>query len=194
MTFSELLILAFSAILVQNVILHQFLGICPFLGVSGKRSSAVGMGFAVIVVITLSSITSWLLYYYVLKPTGMQFMSTLVYILVIASLVQIIEMFLKKVIPGLYRSLGIYLPLITTNCAVLGTAKNVITRNFNFLETVIFSGAIALGFLFVIYIFSTLRSKIERGDVPKAFKGVPIALVTAGIMAMIFAKFGELNI
>ncbi|MCK9537167.1 MAG: RnfABCDGE type electron transport complex subunit A [Bacilli bacterium] len=194
MTFSELIVMAFSAILVQNVILNQFLGTCPFLGVSGKRDSAVGMGLAVIFVITLSSLTSWLLYYLILEPVGMQYMSTLVYILVIASLVQIIEMFLKKAVPGLYRSLGIYLPLITTNCAVLGTAKNVVSKGFNFLETFIFSLSTAAGFLFVIYIFSTLRSKVERGDVPKAFKGIPIALITAGIMAMIFAKFGLLNI
>ncbi|MDD4388957.1 MAG: Rnf-Nqr domain containing protein, partial [Bacilli bacterium] len=171
-----------------------FLGTCPFLGGSGKRDSAVAMGLAVIFVITLSSLTLWFLYYLILKPVGMQYMSTLVYILVIASLVQIIEMFLKKAVPGLYRSLGIYLPLITTNCAVLGTAKNVVAKGFNFLETFIFSLSTAAGFLFVIYIFSTLRSKVDRADVPKAFKGIPIALITAGIMAMIFAKFGELNI
>ncbi len=194
MTFSDLIVMAVSAILIQNVILQQFLGICPFLGVSGKRDSAVGMGLAVIVVITLASLTSWALYYLLLKPLGMQYMSTLVYILVIASLVQIVEMFLKKTIPALYRSLGIYLPLITTNCAVLGTAKNVIAKKFNVLETFVFSFATAVGFLFVIYIFSTLRSKIARGDIPKAFQGIPIALITAGILAMIFAKFGELII
>lgn len=194
MTFGGLIVLAFNAILIQNVILNQFLGICPFLGVSGKRQSAVGMGFAVIVVITLSSLVSWGLYYAILKPLGMTYMSTLVYILVIAALVQIIEMFLKKVIPSLYRALGIYLPLITTNCAVLGTAKTVIARKFNFLETLVYSFSIAVGFLFVIYIFSTLRSKIARGDIPKAFQGIPIALITAGILAMIFAKFGQLII
>lgn len=194
MTFGGLIVLAFNAILIQNVILNQFLGTCPFLGVSGKRQSAVGMGFAVIVVITLSSLVSWGLYYAILKPLGMTYMSTLVYILVIAALVQIIEMFLKKVIPSLYRALGIYLPLITTNCAVLGTAKTVIARKFNFLETLVYSFSIAVGFLFVIYIFSTLRSKIARGDIPKAFQGIPIALITAGILAMIFAKFGELII
>ncbi|HHZ18425.1 MAG TPA: Rnf-Nqr domain containing protein [Bacilli bacterium] len=194
MTFGGLIVLAFNAILIQNVILNQFLGTCPFLGVSGKRQSAVGMGFAVIVVITLSSLVSWGLYYAILKPLGMTYMSTLVYILVIAALVQIIEMFLKKVIPSLYRALGIYLPLITTNCAVLGTAKTVIARKFNFLETLVYSFSIAVGFLFVIYIFSTLRSKIARGDIPKAFQGIPIALITAGILAMIFAKFGQLII
>lgn len=194
MTFGGLIVLAFNAILIQNVILNQFLGTCPFLGVSGKRQSAVGMGFAVIVVITLSSLVSWGLYYAILKPLGMTYMSTLVYILVIAALVQIIEMFLKKVIPSLYRALGIYLPLITTNCAVLGTAKTVIARKFNFLETLVYSFSIAVGFLFVIYIFSTLRCKITRGDIPKAFQGIPIALITAGILAMIFAKFGQLII
>lgn len=191
---NNLIVLAFSAILIQNVILSQFLGTCPFLGVSNKRDSAVGMGFAIIVVIVLSSVVSWLLYEYVLTTLNMRFMSTLVFILVIASLVQIIEMFLKKVIPGLYRSLGIYLPLITTNCAVLGTAKNVVSNGFNFIQTFVYSASISVGFLFVIYVFSTLRSKIERADVPNAFKGIPIALITAGIMAMIFAKFSGLTI
>lgn len=190
----ELIVLALSAILIQNIVLSQFLGICPFLGVSNKRDSALGMGLAIIVVIVLSSVVSWLLYKYILLEFGMKFMSTLVFILVIASLVQIIEMFLKKTIPGLYRSLGIYLPLITTNCAVLGTAKNVVSKGFNFIETLVFSAAVAVGYLFVIYVFSTLRSKIDRADVPKAFKGIPIALITAGIMAMIFAKFSGLQI
>ena len=190
----DLITLAFTAIVIENVLLYRFLGVCPFLGVSRKRSSALGMGLAVIFVITISSIVSWLLYTYILVPFEMVYMRTIIFILVIASLVQSIEMFIKKISPSLYRAVGIYLPLITTNCAVLGTAKNVIAKKFNFLETFVFSFATAVGFLFVIYIFSTLRSKIARGDIPKAFQGIPIALITAGILAMIFAKFGELII
>ncbi|HEY8445008.1 MAG TPA: RnfABCDGE type electron transport complex subunit A [Bacilli bacterium] len=178
-----------GGILVENVILARFFGICPFLGVSKKRSSAVGMGFAVTFVIALSSVVSWLLYTYVLVPFEMGYMSTIVFILVIASLVQIIEMFIKKVSPSLYRALGIYLPLITTNCAVLGMATVVTTEQFTFLKTLIYSFASGLGFLLVIYIFSVIREKLERAPIPQPFKGVPIAFIIAGLMAMIFARF-----
>jgi electron transport complex protein RnfA len=169
--------------------LSRFLGVCPFLGVSSKRESAVGMGFAVVFVITLSSVVAWVLNEFILQPFEMGYMSTIVFILVIASLVQITEMFLKKVSPALYKSLGIYLPLITTNCAVLGMAKIVATPDFNLLTSFVFSFASAIGFFLVIYIFSSLREKIENGNVPAPFKGVPIALIMAGLMAMIFAKF-----
>ncbi|HEY8395272.1 MAG TPA: RnfABCDGE type electron transport complex subunit A [Bacilli bacterium] len=190
----ELIKLAFSAIIIQNVILTRFLGTCPFLGVSKKRNSAVGMGLAVVFVITLSSVVSWLLYTYILVPFDMVYMRTIIFILVIASLVQIIEMFIKKISPALYRALGIYLPLITTNCAVLGVATMVADPNYTFITALVFSFATSIGFLFVIFLFSTIREKINRADVPKAFQGVPIALITAGIMAMIFSRFGALNI
>ncbi len=189
MTLGEILTLAFSAILLQNVVLSRFLGICPFMGVSSKRDSAVGMGLAVIFVITLSSVVSWVLYTYILKPFDIVYMRTIVFILVIASLVQIIEMFIKKVSPTLYKSLGIYLPLITTNCAVLGLATIVATDEYTFLSALIYSFASAVGFLFVMYIFSTLREKMKNAPIPDGFKGVPIAMITAGIMAMIFARF-----
>lgn len=190
----DLITLAFTAIVIENVLLYRFLGVCPFLGVSRKRSSALGMGLAVIFVITISSIVSWLLYTYILVPFEMVYMRTIIFILVIALLVQIIEMFIKKISPSLYRALGIYLPLITTNCAVLGVATLVADPSYTFLTAFVFALASSIGFLFVIYLFSTLREKIERADVPKAFKGVPIALITAGIMAMIFSRFGALNI
>lgn len=189
MTLGEILTLAFSAILLQNVVLSRFLGICPFMGVSSKRDSAVGMGLAVIFVITLSSVVSWVLYTYILKPFDIVYMRTIVFILVIASLVQIIEMFIKKVSPTLYKSLGIYLPLITTNCAVLGLATIVATDEYTFLSALIYSFASAVGFLFVMYIFSTLREKMKNAPILDGFKGVPIAMITAGIMAMIFARF-----
>ncbi|MDD3348503.1 MAG: RnfABCDGE type electron transport complex subunit A [Bacilli bacterium] len=185
----EILTLAFSAILIQNVVLSRFLGICPFMGVSSKRSSAVGMGLSVVFVITLSSVISWILYNYILVAFEMIYMKTIIFILVIASLVQIIEMFVKKVSPALYKSLGIYLPLITTNCAVLGMATIVGSDEYTLLTAFVFSFASAIGFLLVMYIFSTLRERIDNGNVPRAFKGVPIALITAGIMAMVFAKF-----
>jgi electron transport complex protein RnfA len=190
----ELLSLAFSAIIIENVLLARFLGVCPFLGVSKKSDSAVGMGFAVVFVITLSSAVAWLLYTYILVPFEMVYMRTIIFILVIAALVQIIEMFIKKVSPALYRALGIYLPLITTNCAVLGMAAIVADPGYTFITALVYSFSSAVGFLFVIYLFSTIREKIARGDVPKAFQGVPIALVAAGIMAMIFSRFGALNI
>lgn len=189
MTLGEVLTLAFSAILLQNVVLSRFLGICPFMGVSGKRESSVGMGLAVIFVMTVAAVVSWLLYTFVLVEFSMVYMRTIVFILVIASLVQIIEMFIKKFSPKLYKSLGIYLPLITTNCAVLGIATIVASDDYTFLTALVYSFASGIGFLLVMYIFSTLREKMNNAPIPDAFKGVPIALVTAGIMAMIFARF-----
>jgi len=186
---TELFSWVISAILIQNVVLARFLGTCPFLGVSTKRESAVGMGLAVIFVITISSVVSWLLYMYVLVTFQMVYMRTIIFILVIASLVQIIEMFIKKVSPGLYRALGIYLPLITTNCAILGMATIVTSENFTFLKTFVYSFASGLGFLLVLYIFSSIRERLELAPIPKGFKGVPIALIIAGLMAMIFARF-----
>lgn len=190
----DIISLAISAILIENVVLYRFLGTCPLLGVSEKRESAVGMGAAVVFVITLSSSVAWLLYTYVLKPFNMVYMQTIILILVIAGLVQIIEMFIKKVSPGLYKVLGIYLPLITTNCAVLGLANMVANPKYTYIQALVFAFASSLGFLLVIYLFSTIRIRIAKADVPKAFKGVPIALITAGILAMIFSRFGALNI
>ncbi len=186
----NLLILAFSAFILENIILSQFLGICPFIGVSTKRSNALGMGMAVLFVMLISSSVTWLLYKYVLEPFDITYMRTIVFILVIASLVQMVEIFLKKVSPALYKALGIYLPLITTNCGVLGVAILNISKEHNFLEMVVYTTFIGLGFLFVIYIFSMIREKLEFSPVPKAFQGAPIALVVAAILAIIFSRFG----
>ena len=186
----NLLVLAFSAFIIENIILSQFLGICPFIGVSTKRSNALGMGLAVIFVMLISSSVTWLLYKYVLEAFSIEYMRTIVFILVIASLVQMVETFLKKVSPPLYKALGIYLPLITTNCAVLGVALININEGYNFLEMLVYTTFIGLGFLFVMYIFSMMREKIEMAPVPKAFKGAPIALLVAAILAIIFSRFG----
>ena len=188
----NLIALAFSAFIIQNIILTQFLGICPFIGVSTKRSSALGMGFAVIFVMLISSTVTWALYHFVLDALDITYMRTIVFILVIASLVQMVETFLKKVSPSLYKALGIYLPLITTNCAVLGVAVLNITNDYSFIEMIVFTGFIGLGFLFVMYIFSMIREKLDFAPVPKAFKGAPIALIVAAILAIIFTRFGGL--
>jgi len=186
----NLLVLAFSAFIIENIILSQFLGICPFLGVSTKRSNALGMGLAVIFVMLISSSVTWLLYKYVLEAFSIEYMRTIVFILVIASLVQMVETFLKKVSPPLYKALGIYLPLITTNCAVLGVAILNISKEHNFIEMLVYTTFIGLGFLFVMYIFSMIREKLDFSPVPKAFKGAPIALIVAAILAIIFSRFG----
>lgn len=186
----NLIMIAFSAFIIENIILSQFLGICPFLGVSTKRSSALGMGMAVIFVMLISSSVTWLLYKYVLEAFSITYMRTIVFILVIASLVQMVEIFLKKVSPALYKALGIYLPLITTNCAVLGVAILNISKQHNFIEMLVYTTFIGLGFLFVMYIFSMLREKLDFAPVPKAFKGAPIALIIAAILAIIFSRFG----
>ncbi|MGD9760945.1 MAG: electron transport complex protein RnfA [Candidatus Izemoplasmatales bacterium] len=186
----NLLVLAFSAFILENIILSQFLGICPFIGVSTKRSSALGMGVAVTFVMLISSSVTWLLYKYVLEAFSITYMRTIVFILVIASLVQMVEIFLKKVSPTLYKALGIYLPLITTNCGVLGVAILNISKEYNFIQMIVYTTFIGLGFLFVIYIFSMLREKLDFSPVPKAFKGAPIALVIAAILAIIFSRFG----
>lgn len=186
----ELLVLAFTAFLTENVILYNVYGICPFLGVSKKKNSAVSMGLAVTIVILISSIVTWLIYHYVLVPLEIIYLQILVFILVIASLVQIIEMFIKKVSTPLYKALGIYLPLITTNCAVLGCAKAAISYSFS--EMIVFSLFSGLGFLFVMWIFSNLREKVESAPVPKGFKGFPIALIAAAAIALIFSRIGGL--
>jgi Na+-translocating ferredoxin:NAD+ oxidoreductase subunit A len=184
----ELIALAFTMIFVNNVLLAQFLGICSFIGVSKKRSSAFGMSLSVMLVIFLAGTISWILYNLVLVPLEIPYLYLLVFILVIASLVQLLEMFLKKYIPALYKSLGIYLPLITTNCAILGVAvTGNIKATYDFTTMVVYSLAIGAGYLVVMFIFSAIREKIENLPVPAPFKGAPIALILAGFMALAFS-------
>ena len=191
MSFGEIISLAVGAILVNNVLLSQFLGICSFVGVSKKKSSALGMGIAVLFVLVLSSVVTWLLYNYVLVPFDVSFLSTIVFILVIATLVQFVEMVIKKYVPGLYKVLGIYLPLITTNCAILGVANAVnVQQNYDLITTLVYSISIGLGYILVMFIFSVLRERIETAPIPKPFRGVAIAFIIAGFMAMAFAGFG----
>ena len=182
--------IALTALLVQNVILSQFFGICPFIGVSKKTESAIGMGLAVTFVMVVSSSVSWLVYEYILVPCDMTYMRTITYILVISSLVQFVEMVVKKFSPKLYKLLGVYLPLITTNCAVLGIAVLSIDNQYNLIETIVFSLFSALGFTLVIYLFSVIRERLELAPIPEALRGVPIALITASIMSIIFMGFG----
>ncbi|MCC8019978.1 MAG: electron transport complex subunit RsxA [Rikenellaceae bacterium] len=188
----EYFFIIIGAIFVNNIILAQFLGICPFLGVSSKVGTSVGMGAAVTFVMAIASIAAYLLQYYVLIPLGIGFMQTIVFILVIASLVQMVEIILKKVSPPLYQALGVFLPLITTNCAVLGVAILLVQKEFNMLESVVFSISNAIGFTLAIVLFAGLREKLELEDLPKAMRGVPVALVTAGILAMAFMGFSGL--
>lgn len=178
------------SILTQNIVLTNFLGICPFIGTSSKEKSAVGMGLCVMLIVTVASILSFSIYHLILVPTGTTYLKTILFILVIASCVQLLEMAIRKYQPDLYRSLGIYLPLITTNCAVLGTVLLVINHSYTFMETIIFSVGSSLGFTLVIYVFSTMRERIDRSDVPSSLKGYPIALVTAAIMALLFSRYG----
>ena len=175
----ELLIIAIGSAIVNNVVLSQFLGICPFLGVSKKTETAAGMGGAVIFVITLSSFVTGLIYNYILTPLDVQYLQTIVFILVIAALVQFVEMFLKKSIPSLYESLGVYLPLITTNCAVLGVALTNVTKAYGILEGVVNGLATSVGFFIAIVIMAGIREKIEYNDIPKRFQGTAIVLITA---------------
>ena len=185
----ELLIIAVGAALVNNVVLSQFLGLCPFLGVSKKMSTAGGMGGAVIFVLTLSSLCNSLIYQFILVPTGMEYLQTIVFILVIAALVQLVEMFLKKSIPSLYKALGVYLPLITTNCAVLGVALINVQKDYSILQGTVNGFATAVGFTLAIVLMAGLREKMEHTDVPKAFQGMPIVLLTAMLMSMAFFGF-----
>ena len=175
-----------SSILIDNVVLSRFYGICPFLGVSKKVKSSLGMGLAVMFVTILATVICWPLYNYVLVPTGIPFMDTVAYILVIASLVQLVGLFIKKYSPSLYKSLGIYLPLITTNCAVLGVAQSNTDQGLTFLMSLANGVGTSIGFLAVIVVFSCIRVRLESSNVPKAFKGLPISLITAAIMAMAF--------
>ena len=184
--------LIIGAIFVNNVVLAQFLGICPFLGVSKDVKSSLGMGGAVLFVMLLATIVTWLIMTYILRPLNLEFLQTIAYILVIAGLVQMVEIVLKKIAPSLYQALGVFLPLITTNCAVLGVAILVIQKNMDFLQSVIYSASIAVGFTLALVIFAGLREQMELTGTPKGMKGVPIALVTAGILAMAFMGFNGL--
>ena len=197
----EYLIIIISAIFVNNIVLSQFLGICPFLGVSNKLSTAVGMSGAVCFVITLATLVTYLLQVYVLAPLNIGFLQTIAFILVIAALVQMVEIVLKKVSPSLYSALGIFLPLITTNCAVLGVALIVVTKEFSFggephmlnlVESLVYALSTAVGYGLAMVLFAGIRETLALNSVPKSFKGVPIALISAGIMAMAFMGFSGL--
>lgn len=188
----ELLIILVSSSLISNVVLSQFLGLCPFLGVSKKVNTAAGMGTAVIFVITLSSAVTGAIYKYVLVPLDLTYLQTIVFILVIAALVQFVEMFLKKYMKSLYQALGVYLPLITTNCAVLGIALTNVQKNYGILQGVVNGFATAVGFTISIVVLAGIREKMAYNDIPESFKGMPIVLVTAGLMAIAFCGFSGL--
>ena len=186
-----LVAIVIGAIFVNNVVLSQFLGICPFLGVSSKVETSLGMGMAVTFVMALSAVVTWALQTFVLVPFGIEYMQTIVFILVIAALVQMVEIVLKKVSPALYQALGIFLPLITTNCAVLGVAIIAVQKDFDLLTGVVYSTATALGFALALVLFAGIRERLDMEDVPSALRGVPIALITAGLLAMAFMGFAN---
>lgn len=188
----DLLVILISSSLVNNVVLSQFLGLCPFLGVSKKTNTAAGMGAAVIFVITLASAVAGVIYKFILQPFDITYLQTIVFILVIAALVQFVEMFLKKFMPGLYQALGVYLPLITTNCAVLGVALTNVQKNYGILAGVVNGFATSVGFTISIVILAGIREKMTYNDIPESFKGMPIVLVTAGLMAIAFCGFSGL--
>ncbi|MBQ5608983.1 MAG: electron transport complex subunit RsxA [Rikenellaceae bacterium] len=181
-----------GAIFVNNIVLSQFLGICPFLGVSSKVETSLGMGAAVTFVMAITAVVAWSLQKYVLAPLNIEYMQTIVFILVIAALVQMVEIVLKKVSPALYQALGIFLPLITTNCAVLGVAILLVQEQYNLLQSVVYSVSIALGFGLALVLFAGIRERLELDEMPEAFRGTPIALITAGILAMAFMGFSGL--
>ncbi|MBO5347088.1 MAG: electron transport complex subunit RsxA [Lachnospiraceae bacterium] len=188
----DLLVILISSSLVSNVVLSQFLGLCPFLGVSKKTNTAAGMGIAVIFVITLASAVAGVMYKFILVPLHIEYLQTICFILVIAALVQFVEMFLKKAMPALYEALGVYLPLITTNCAVLGVALTNVQKEYGILTGIVNGFATALGFTISIIILAGIREKIEHNDVPESFKGMPTVLLTAGLMAIAFCGFSGL--
>ena len=188
----QLIVIALGSSLISNVVLSQFLGLCPFMGVSKRVKTAAGMGGAVIFVITLASLVAGLLYKFVLEPLGITFLKTIVFILVIAALVQFVELFLKKYLKSLYKALGVFLPLITTNCAVLGVAINNVNLEHDLLTGVVNGFATSVGFAIAIIILAGIREKIEFNDIPKPFQGMPIVLVTAGLMAIAFCGFAGL--
>ena len=186
---AKLLLIVFTMVFTENYVLVQFVAICPFLGVSQKFDSCVGMSGAVIFVMTLASAATYLIYTYVMVPLGLAYLSTIIFILVIAALVQFVEMFLKKSVPSLYSALGIYLPLITTNCAVLGVALLSINERHNFIQSIIYGFGAACGFSLVLILFAAMRERLVAADVPAPFRGVSIAMVTAGLMSLAFMGF-----
>jgi len=190
----SLLSILLSAVLTENFILVKFYGICPFMGVSKKIDTALGMGMAVTFVMAISSAATWAVNTFLLIPFELEYMQTVAFILVIASIVQVVEMFLKKTIPALYKALGIFLPLITTNCAVLGAALVNVQKGYDFLQSVLFGAAGGIGFLVAIVIFASVRERTDKSDCPKCFKGFPIALITAGLIALAFMGFSGLKI
>ena len=194
MDWKNLITIAMGAVLINNFIFSQFLGICPFMGVSKSTDTASGMGLAVTFVMGLASAVCWPINHFILEPNDLVFMQTIVYILVIASLVQFIEMFLQKSMPSLYTALGVYLPLITTNCAVLGVVLQNTQNGYGFVESVAYGITGGLGFLLAIYLFAAVREKLEYSECPKAFEGFPIALVTAGLLALSFGGFSGLKL
>ena len=185
----ELVLILMAGILVENYVLQQFLGICPFLGVSKKVNQATGMGVAVIFVMLFATAATWPIYNYVLVPAGLEFLQIIVFILVIATLVQFVEIVLKRFIPSLFKALGVYLPLITTNCAVLGVAIQNITDGYNFVESMVSSLGVGLGFLLAMLLFAGVRSRVDYCPAPKAFKNLPVTLIAASIVAMAFYGF-----
>lgn len=192
--FITLFTISLNAILAENFILVKFLGICPFMGVSKKLDTSLGMGFAVVFVMALASAATWAVNEFLLVSLGLEYMQTVVFILVIAALVQFVEMFLQKVMPALYQALGIYLPLITTNCAVLGVALLNIQNGYTFLESVVYGIMGGIGFTLAIVLFSSLRERLEDCDCPKAFKGFPLALIAAGLLALSFMGFSGFKV
>lgn len=178
-----------TSLLTQNIVLTKFLGVCPFMGTSDKEKNALGMGVAVTIVVTLSSLITYLLYHYVLVPTNSTYLKNIIFILVIASLVQASDILMKRFTPRLHKALGIYLPLITTNCAVLGIVLMNIDNAYTLVETLVFSLGSSLGFTLVIYIFASVREKLESSKIPKYFKGMPIAFIVAAVMSMLFSRF-----
>ncbi len=188
----EYIIIIIGTVLVSNIVLSNFLGICPFLGVSGKLTTAGGMGGAVLFVMTIATIITWLIQNYILDPFGLGFLQTISFILVIASLVQVVEIILKKVSPPLYQALGVFLPLITTNCAILGVALLTVQKEFSLVEGTIYAIGNSIGFALAIILFAGLREHLELMDVPKGMRGMPIALVVAGILSLAFMGFANL--
>ncbi len=190
----EYISIIITAIFINNIVLAQFLGICPFLGVSKRISSAVGMGMAVTFVITIATTVTWLLQYFVLTPLGLEFLQTIAFILVIAFLVQLLEIVMKKTVPAMYQALGVFLPLITTNCAVLGVAILVVQKGFNLMESITYGVATSIGFTLALWIFAGIREQLELSDSPRAMRGTPLALLCAGLLAMAFMGFSGIKI
>ncbi|MGI6050110.1 MAG: electron transport complex subunit RsxA [Acetivibrionales bacterium] len=190
----ELFVILIGAIFVENFVLSKFLGICPFLGVSQKTSTALGMSGAVTFVLVISQAVTWLVNKFLLEPKELEYLQTIAFILTIAALVQFVETVLKKLIPSLYKALGVYLPLITTNCAVLGSALIFVERDYSFLEAVVFGFAAGIGFTLALLLFSGIRERLETADIPEAFKGMPITLISASLVSITFVGFAGLII